>query len=104
MASSSSGSSGPKPLKIVRIIDRLNAGGPAKHVVWLSKGLEAEGFRTTLVTGSCADGETDMSYFARDAGINPLVIPSMSREIGLRDAQVLIRLIRELFRIQPDIV
>ncbi len=91
-------------IKVVRIIDRLNAGGPAKHVVWLTSGLRSAGFQTRLITGTCARGETDMSYLAHAAGIEPLSIPDMSREISLRDVRVIMRLIRELFRLQPDIV
>jgi glycosyltransferase involved in cell wall biosynthesis len=91
-------------IKVVRIIDRLNAGGPAKHVVWLTSGLRSADFQTLLITGTCARGETDMSYLAHAAGIEPLSIPDMSREISLRDLPVMMRLIRELFRFQPDIV
>ncbi len=39
-------------LRIVRIIDRLNVGGPAKHVTWLSSGLDSTHFETTLITGT----------------------------------------------------
>jgi len=91
-------------IKVVRIIDRLNAGGPAKHVVWLTSGLAAAQVQTRLITGSCARGETDMSYLAHAAGIEPVSIPDMSREISLRDLGVILRLIRELFRFRPDIV
>ena len=49
--------------KVIRIIARLNVGGPAKHVVWLTAGLRA-GFDTVLVAGSVPEGEEDMSYFA----------------------------------------
>ena len=92
------------PIKIVRIIDRLNVGGPSKQMVWLTSGLEQARFQATLITGSCARGETDMSYLAHKAGIELLSIPSMSREISLRDLLVLGRLFRELVRLKPDIV
>ena len=90
--------------RIVRIIDRLNVGGPAKHVVWLTSGLQTARFQTELITGACALGETDMGYFARGLGVQPRLIPSMSREIGVRDCLVIIRLIQELFRLKPDVV
>ncbi len=91
-------------IKVVRIIDRLNAGGPAKHVVWLTSGLRPADVQTRLITGTCARGETDMSYLAHAAGIELLSIPDMSREISPRDVLVILRLTRELFRFQPDIV
>src|SRR5215475_11979075 len=55
-------------IRVVRIIDRLNVGGPAKHVTWLTTGLNPERFETTLITGVVPAGEGDMSYFAREAG------------------------------------
>ncbi|HEU4795704.1 MAG TPA: glycosyltransferase [Pyrinomonadaceae bacterium] len=90
--------------KIVRIIARLNVGGPAKHVVWLTSGLEEAGYRSLLVTGTVPPGEEDMSYFADEAGVTPLYIPEMSREISLKDAVTTWKLFRLLLRERPDIV
>ena len=90
--------------KIVRIIARLNVGGPAKHVVWLTSGLEAAKYRTLLVTGSVPPGEEDMGYFADEAGVTPVYIPEMSREISLKDAVTTWKLFRLLLRERPDIV
>jgi len=50
-----------KHSKIVRIIARLNVGGPAKHVVWLTAGLDD--YQTILVAGTVPAGEGDMGYF-----------------------------------------
>jgi glycosyltransferase involved in cell wall biosynthesis len=91
-------------IRVVRIIDRLNVGGPAKHVTWLTAGLDAEEFETTLITGIVPEHEGDMSWFAHNAGIEPLVIKEMSRELSLRDVLVIFKLLRELFRLQPQIV
>jgi glycosyltransferase involved in cell wall biosynthesis len=82
----------------------LNVGGPAKHVVWLTSGLEAAGYRSLLVTGRVPPGEEDMSYFADDAGVTPVYIPEMSREISLKDAVTTWKLFRLLLRERPDIV
>lgn len=91
-------------IRVLRIIDRLNIGGPAKHVVWLSAGLNRDEFETLLVTGTVPPGEGDMGYFARDAGVEPVVIPEMSREIGWRDLFVVWKLYRLMLRFRPDIV
>src|SRR5215468_6853980 len=91
-------------IRVVRIIDRLNIGGPAKHVTWLTAGLNPERFETTLITGVVPAGEGDMSYFARAAGVSPLVIEEMSRELSLGDMVVLFKILRELFRLKPHIV
>jgi glycosyltransferase involved in cell wall biosynthesis len=95
---------GRKPLRILRIIDRLNIGGPAKHVVWLTAGLDRGEFETLLVTGRVADGEGDMSYFAAAAGVDPLTIDEMSRELSVGDAAVVFRLLRMMRRFRPDVV
>jgi glycosyltransferase involved in cell wall biosynthesis len=90
--------------KIVRIIARLNVGGPAKHVVWLTSGLDEAGYRSLLVAGSVPEGEEDMSYFADESGVKPLYIPQMSREISLKDAVTTWKLFRVLLRERPEIV
>ena len=90
--------------RVVRIIARLNVGGPAKHVVWLTSGLEDAGYRSLLVAGTVPEGEEDMSYFADQAGVKPLYIPEMSREISLKDAVTTWKLFRLLLREKPDIV
>ncbi len=71
-------------MKILRIIARLNVGGPARHVVWLAHGMKSAGYDTLLVAGVVPPGEDDMSYAAAAAGIAPLIIPDMRREISLR--------------------
>jgi glycosyltransferase involved in cell wall biosynthesis len=90
--------------KVIRIIARLNVGGPAKHVVWLTSGLREAGFDTLLVTGTVPEGEDDMSYFADEMGVSPLYIPQMSREISLNDAIIVWKLFRLFRRERPDIV
>jgi len=102
MQSSSSQSEVRNP-KVIRIIARLNVGGPAKHVVWLTAGLD-EGFNTMLVTGTVPKGEGDMSYFAAEAGVFPVVLPEMSREISAKDVITIWKLFRLFLRERPDIV
>lgn len=94
----------PKAIRVVRIIDRLNIGGPAKHVTWLAAGLDAKRFETTLVAGTVPPGEGDMSYFARAAGVEPVIIPEMSRELSARDLLVIAKLVRLFLRVRPDVI
>ncbi|MEK6303089.1 MAG: glycosyltransferase [Acidobacteriota bacterium] len=91
-------------VRVVRIIDRLNIGGPAKHVVWLTAGLAADSFETTLIVGTVPEGEGDMGYFASRAGVEPVVISEMSRELSLRDALVVWKLFRQFRQIKPQII
>lgn len=90
--------------RLLRIIARLNVGGPARHVVWLTEGLSAHGYETLLVTGVVPPGEDDMTYIARDAGVTPHVIPQMSREISLRDVLAIWKIFRLMRRSRPDLV
>jgi glycosyltransferase involved in cell wall biosynthesis len=91
-------------VKVIRIIARLNVGGPAKHVVWLTSALREAGFNAMLVAGKVPDGEEDMSYFASDAGVFPLYIQEMSREISWQDAVTAWKLYKLFLRERPDIV
>lgn len=91
-------------MKIVRIIARLNVGGPARHVVWLNAGLRKMGCESVLVTGVVPPGEDDMSYFAAENGVVPLVIPQMSREISPKDVLTIWKLYRLFVRERPSLV
>lgn len=91
-------------MKILRIIARLNVGGPARHVVWLTQALQGEGVESKLVAGTVPDGEEDMSYFADDLGVEPIYIREMSRELSVKDAVSLWKILRTIFRERPDII
>jgi glycosyltransferase involved in cell wall biosynthesis len=91
-------------MKILRVIARLNVGGPARHVVWLTDGLKAMGHDTVLVTGVVPPGEDDMNYFATAAGITPITIREMSREISPKDLLAAWKIYRLMLRERPDIV
>jgi glycosyltransferase involved in cell wall biosynthesis len=91
-------------VKIVRVIARLNVGGPAKHVAWLSSGLQTAGCQTVLVVGTVPTGEEDMSYFATELGVSPVLVPEMSREISLKDALTIWKLYKLFLRERPDVV
>lgn len=95
----------PEPLTVVRIIDRLNVGGPAIHAVLTARGLDRSRFRTVLVVGSVEPGEADMSYLLENTDVEPIVIPSLGRELRpLRDLRTAWELYRLLRRERPDIV
>jgi len=90
-------------MKVLRIIARLNVGGPARHVVWLTEGLRHD-YETLLVAGVVPPGEDDMSYVAANAGIEPMILREMSREISPKDAITVWKLYRLMLRERPDIV
>src|SRR5215470_17746140 len=92
------------PAKVIRIIARLNVGGPAKHVVWLTDGLDKTHYQTLLVSGRVPPGEGDMGYFAEQCGVTPCFIPEMSREISINDAATVWKLYKLFRREKPDLV
>jgi glycosyltransferase involved in cell wall biosynthesis len=91
-------------MKIVRIIARLNVGGPAKHVAWVTAGTRRAGHESVLVAGTVPAGEDDMSYFAAAQGVAPVRIAEMSREVSPKDALTVWKLYRLLRRERPDII
>ncbi|HYY03464.1 MAG TPA: glycosyltransferase family 4 protein [Gaiellaceae bacterium] len=80
-------------VKIVRVIARLNMGGPALHVAYLTAGLRERGYETTLVAGTLARGEDSMAFVADGLEVDVVTIPELGREISpLRDALATLRL------------
>ncbi|MBK7598936.1 MAG: glycosyltransferase [Acidobacteria bacterium] len=73
-------------------------------MTWLTAGLDPARFETLLITGTVPPGEGDMSWFAHQAGITPVIIPEMSRELSLKDILVIFKLLREMIRFKPDII
>ena len=91
-------------MKILRIIARLNVGGPARHVVWLTEALRGDGYESKLIAGTVPEGEEDMSYFAAEHGVEPIYIREMSRELSTKDAVSLWKTFRAIRRERPDII
>lgn len=91
-------------MKIVRVIARLNVGGPARHVVWLTAGLQQPDWDSVLVAGTVPPGEEDMGYFAAEHGVKPLFIVEMSRKISFKDALTIWKIYRVFCRERPDVV
>lgn len=92
-------------VKILRVIARLNIGGPAVHVINLCAGLDARHFETTLVCGDVGLHEGDMGYLAVAAGVQPVVMPALQRAIApITDLVALWQLYKLMRRIRPQIV
>ena len=91
-------------MKIVRIIARLNVGGPARHVVWLTKGLHIDLFQSVLISGTVPEGEENMEYFAGENGVEPIFVKELSRELSPKDIVSLWKIYRLICREAPDII
>lgn len=93
---------------MVRIIARLNVGGPARHVLLLAEGLRARGFETTVLHGDVDVGETPLQgarELAERGGFGLQRIPGLGPQIApLQDARALAGLVAALRRERPAIV
>src|SRR5262245_47555333 len=84
-----------RPVRVLRVIARLNVGGPALHVSYLTRGLAARGYETTLVAGDVGRGEESMGFVAAREGVEVVRLPGLSRELSpLHDAVATWRLAR----------
>ncbi len=94
-----------EPIRILRVIARLNMGGPAIHVSSLAAGLEPRGYETTLVAGSLARGEDSMAFLAERLDIPVRTIPELQREVSPIDDARSVRRMREIIReLRPHIL
>jgi glycosyltransferase involved in cell wall biosynthesis len=92
-------------IRVVRIIARLNVGGPALHTVLLTQRLDPERYDGRLVTGVPDSAEGD--YLAlRNLALERLVrVPTLGRELNVRrDVRALADLVRLLRAVRPHVV
>lgn len=93
------------PIRVARIIARLNVGGPAIQAITLARELQNGSFSSTLITGVVGSGEADMTPEARAQGVQPIVLPELGREISWKnDAVALWKLVKLLRTLKPDVV
>ncbi len=93
-------------IRVLRVIARLNVGGPAIHVSLLNAGLDPSRFDCRLVSGSENPGEGTMIEYARARGVEPIVVPEMLGQAVLapRDFVALRKLLRIVRSFRPHIV
>jgi glycosyltransferase involved in cell wall biosynthesis len=91
-------------IKVLRIIARLNIGGPAIHTILLTHYLNNT-FETKLVVGDVSEGEENMDYLLEQYNVKPVYLNTLKRELSfigdLKSIFSIYKLIREF---QPDIV
>ena len=91
-------------MKIIQIIARLNVGGPARQIIWLTQKFQNAEFNSVLIAGTVPAGEEDMAYLAAANGVTPVYIPELSRELSPKDIVSLFKIYREIRRQKPDII
>lgn len=94
-----------EPVRIMRIIARLNIGGPAIHVTLLTEKMRPPDYESVLVCGNIEDNEGDMAYFAESRGVKPIIIPNLGRSLNpLHDVKTIWQLYRLMRDLQPHVV
>ena len=94
-----------KKIKILRIIARLNIGGPAVHSILLTRYLINDRFDSILIAGMIGKSEGDMMYLAEANNIKPVLIKELGREISWNDDIIaFLKILRIVFKERPDII
>ncbi len=94
-----------KNKKVLRVITRLNIGGPSIQAVSLTSRLKAFGYNSLLVHGSRTPGEGDMGYLLAREGVEALKVPDLQRPVNpKRDFDAACQLYRVLCDFEPDIL
>jgi len=95
----------PEPLRLLRIIARLNIGGPSWHVMILDEGLRERGWDCWLVHGQVESNEASLDETAASRGVHSILVQELGRRIRpWSDVVALCRLFAAIQRIQPDVV
>lgn len=89
----------------MRIITRLNVGGPAYQAILLTQRLQDTEFESRLLVGQVGPREGSMEGLAAERGVALTRVPGLGREISPhRDLPTLVRLLREIRRYRPRLV
>ncbi len=93
-----------KKIKILRIINRFNIGGPVYNAILLSAYMPEE-YDTLLIGGLPEKNEENSTYIAEKYGVNPLLISEMQREPNFKNDRKALKKLKEIIlTYQPDIV
>jgi len=93
-----------RKVKIVRIIARMNVGGPAIQISTIMKGLPEGEFEQLLLTGNCGTDELDYLDLHK-IYLPKFDIPSFGRSINfLADLRALLLIRRQIVDFAPDII
>ena len=96
-----------KEIRILRIITRLNIGGPSIHVAYLSQFLNPHPhyyFKTMLVSGKTGPREGTYHLF-ETKNFDHIYLPSLQRELHpFKDLIAFFQILKIIFIFKPDIV
>jgi glycosyltransferase involved in cell wall biosynthesis len=90
--------------RVLRIINRLNLGGPTFNAAYLTKYL-APDFDTLLVSGMKDAAEESSEFIVKNLDLHPVYMPEMYRELNpFRDYKSYYKLRKIIDEFKPDIV
>jgi glycosyltransferase involved in cell wall biosynthesis len=94
-----------EPIRVLRVIARLNVGGPSLHVSYLAECLASRGYVTTLAAGEISEGEASMAFVAEQRGIDIQRVPELQREVSpLGDSKAVRHLARLIVQERPHVL
>lgn len=92
-------------MKVLRIITRLNIGGPSIHAQILHTGLPSKGIESVLIHGTVGKAEGDMGYLFHGQGSNLIYLKELKREISpFSDLKAFLKLCYLIVKIKPHII
>ena len=93
-----------KKIKVLRIINRFNIGGPTYNATFLTKFL-SDDFETLLIGGLPEENEANSLHILEKYGVEPILLPEMKREPNLKSDRIALKKIKTIIReFKPDIV
>ena len=93
-----------RKIRVLRIINRFNIGGPTYNATFLSAFL-SDKFETLLIGGLPEPGESDSLYIPEKYGVKPILIPELKRKPNFfTDRKALLEIKKIINEFQPDIV
>jgi glycosyltransferase involved in cell wall biosynthesis len=92
-------------VKVLRIINRLNIGGPSLNAAFLSKYIPENEYESVLLYGQNDIGEESALYLFDELGLKPILVENMHRRISFfNDFKAFLFIYKYIKRYKPDIV
>ena len=93
-----------KRIRVMRLIARMNVGGPAIQITGLMSNLDSEDFEQKLITGFCDTSEVDYLEVSNKS-LPRVKIEGFGRSVNLfSDLRALLAIRREIKNFDPDII
>lgn len=91
-------------IKVLRIINRFNLGGPTYNATFLSRFISDQ-FETRLYGGQHETHESDSLFIPEQYGLEPQIIDVLERDVNFSNDRAALKKIRAIIReYRPDIV